>query len=544
MLFMYLRRFLRMLINPIRALFTSPKKVFSTGGRLFGISLPARVAVLVWFFLVIIAVIFFLLPQDAIPEAGEWEFWCIIILVMVIPLILYHVLKLWLEGDVSPFEDIEKAWNEGVMELERQDLDLSQIPLFLILGSDGQQREKALFDASGLSLNIRDFPQGPRPLHWYVNPDGIYLVATEAGSLSKLAHIAKSVAEEDQSSPAPSLEGPSGGPDIRGTIVPGGSLVSGSSGSVIQSGPVPVEPVGPPPGGPSEIRGTMQVLSGGSMMVSGAVDKGGGVAAKRPVTIPPEEGNLEERRLEYVCQLIRRARQPVCPVNGILALVPFGLIQRGPREGVELQKTLQRDLRTARRVFKLRCPATAAVIGMEKESGFRELVRRVGPDKAARQRFGKGFSLGNPPIPERLEALAAHACGSFEAFVYSLFREKGSLTKPGNTKLYSLLCKIRRHVQIRLGNILVAGFGADLDKQPDAEPLFFGGCYFAAVGESEDRQAFVKGILDKLPGEAGELQWTEEALAEDGKYRRWANLVIGFDVLLLLGVVAMIFFAS
>jgi hypothetical protein len=227
-------------------------------------------------------------------------------------------------------------------------------------------------------------------------------------------------------------------------------------------------------------------------------------------------------------------------VNGILTLLPFGLIQRGPREGVELQKTLQRDLRTAHRVFKLRCPATAAVIGMETESGFRELVRRVGPDRASRQRFGKGFSLSNPPIPERLEALAAHACGSFEAWVYTLFREKGSLTKPGNTKLYSLLCKIRRHVQIRLGNILVAGFGADLDKQPDAEPFYFGGCYFAAVGESEDRQAFVKGILDKLPGEEAELQWTEEALAEDGRYRRWANLVIGLDVLLFLGVIGMI----
>ncbi len=437
MLFYYLRRFFRMLINPIRALFMSPKKVFSTGGRLFGISLPARVAVLVWFFLVIIAVIFFVigykLPDSAFAEANRWARWCIVILVMVIPLILYHVLKLWLEGDVSPFEDIEKAWNEGVLELERQGLDLSQIPLFLILGSDGQQREKALFDASGLSLNIRDFPQGPRPLHWYVNPDGIYLVATEAGSLSRLAHIARKVALEEPSSPAPSLEGPSGGADIRGTIVPGGSLLGGS---VTQSGPVPVEPVGPPPGGQTEIRGTMEVLPGGSMVASGVVDKGGGgVSAKRPVTIPPDEGNLEDRRLEYVCQLIRRARQPVCPVNGILTLMPFGLIQRGPREGVELQKTLQRDLRTAHSVFKLRCPATAVVIGMEKESGFRELVRRVGPDRAARQRFGKGFSLSNPPIPERLEALAAHACGSFEAWVYTLFREKGSVAKPGNTKL-------------------------------------------------------------------------------------------------------------
>ncbi len=138
---------------------------------------------------------------------------------------------------------------------------------------------------------------------------------------------------------------------------------------------------------------------------------------------------------------------------------------------------------------------------MEEESGFQELVRRVGRDRAARQRFGKGFSLSNPPIPERVEALSAHACGSFEAFVYALFREKGSLSKPGNTRLYSLLCKIRRNVQTRLGNILVAGYAAESEQEADAEPFFFGGCYFAAVGDTEDRQAFVRGILDKMPDE-------------------------------------------
>jgi hypothetical protein len=258
-----------------------------------------------------------------------------------------------------------------------------------------------------------------------------------------------------------------------------------------------------------------------------------GPVQKRPVVLPPAEGNVQERRLEYVCRLIRHARRPVCPVNGALTLLPFGLIARGPREGVELQKALQRDLNTARRSLNIRCPVTAAVVGMEEESGFQELVRRVGRDRAARQRFGKGFSLSNPPIPERVEALAAHACGSFEAFVYALFREKGSLSKPGNTRLFSLLCKIRRNVQTRLGNILVAGFATDSEQVPDGKPFFFGGCYFAAVGDTEDRQAFVRGILDKMPDEEAELEWTDSALAEDRRYQRLAQMVIGVDVLLV-----------
>jgi hypothetical protein len=527
------RRVFMALIFPLRVLVTSPTRLFSTGQRMFGVSLPARVAVLIGFFLLICVVIsaiaFFCWPEHSFfaPFRQLWYLTTVLTLVIVIPVVVYHVLRLWLEGEVSPFEDIKRAWVEGIAELERQGLDISEIPLFLILGSDGEQREKALFDAAGLSLNLREFPQGPRPLHWYANPDGIYVVCTDAGCLSRLAHVAKHASDDRHPVFAEPTSGPSGGAGIRGTIVAGSEPPQTPAGESS-----PSEPIEPSATGYGDIRGTME-LGGASAISRGESDSvSQGAAGLKPVVLLPAERNLQERRLEYVCRLIRHARRPVCPVNGVLTLLPFGMISRGPREGIELQKALQSDLGTAHRSLNVRCPVTAAVIGMEEESGFQELVRRVGRDRAARQRFGKGFSLSNPPIPERVEALAMHACGSFEAFVYALFREKGSLSKPGNTRLYALLCKIRRNVQTRLGNILVAGFGADLEQEPDAGPFFFGGCYFAAVGETDDRQAFVRGILDKMPDEQAELEWTESALVEDRRYRRIAHLVIGLDLLL------------
>jgi ImcF (intracellular multiplication and macrophage-killing)-related protein len=530
----YVRRFFQVLFFPLRALVQSPGRMFSTGARMFGVSLPARVAVLVGFFLficVVISAIAFCYWRDAsffAPFRQPWYLTTVLTLVIVIPFVVYHVLRLWLEGDVSPFEDIKRAWVEGIGELERQGLDIAEIPLFLILGSDGEQREKALFEAAGMSLNVREFPQGPRPLHWYANPDGIYLVCTDAGCLSRLAHVGKEAADDAQGGFIPPTPGPSGGAGIRGTIIAGSEGDQPGAGMAFSP-----EPVEPSAAGHGDIRGTME-LGGGSVIARGEPDSvTEGPGQKKPVVLPPADGNIQDRRLEYVCQLLRHARRPVCPVNGVLTLLPFGLIARGPREGVELQKALQRDVNTARHSLKIRCPVTAAVIGMEEEPGFQELVRRVGRDRAARQRFGKGFSLSNPPIPERVEALALHACGSFEAFVYALFREKGSLSKPGNTRLYSLLCKIRRHVQTRLGNILVVGFAADSEQDPGAEPFFFGGCYFAAVGETEDRQAFVRGIFDKMPDEEAELEWTQSALVEDRRYQRLAHLVIGLDVLLV-----------
>jgi hypothetical protein len=101
------------------------------------------------------------------------------------------------------------------------------------------------------------------------------------------------------------------------------------------------------------------------------------------------------------------------------------------------------------------------------------------------------------------------------------------------------LCKIRRNVQGRLAGILAAGLARDLEQDPQSEPLLFGGCYFAATGEAEDRQAFVKGVFDKLPEQQEELQWTERALAEDARYRRSAQLVLAMDVLLLLALTGM-----
>jgi hypothetical protein len=182
----------------------------------------------------------------------------------------------------------------------------------------------------------------------------------------------------------------------------------------------------------------------------------------------------------------------------------------------------------------------ALVVGMDEESGFRELVRRVGHDRAINQRFGKGFDVSNPPIPERLVALCAHACGAFEDSVYALFKERGALSKPGNTKLYSLLCRIRHNVHQPLSNLLETVYGVDTDKDPDAEPLLFSGCYFASVGESEDRQAFVKAVFDKLSQEAGELQWTSSARRQDRIYQGIAQFIFSLDFLLLVGLIGLV----
>jgi hypothetical protein len=45
---------------------------------------------------------------------------------------------------------------------------------------------------------------------------------------------------------------------------------------------------------------------------------------------------------------------------------------------------------------------------MERESGFLELIRRVGAERARLHRFGKGFKVWDQASPERSKAVRPH----------------------------------------------------------------------------------------------------------------------------------------
>lgn len=516
---------------PLRMLVELTMEFLPGSKRMLSLSLPARIALLVAIFLVVCVVTAFVAFYQT-ENRASWNYWVnpvrvtvIAVLLVVIPLVVYQVLRLWLTGVRSRFPDIDEAWRAGLAELQRCGLDLSQTPLFLVLGSAGETQEKAVFGAARLDLRIRDLPQGPAALHWFATADAVYLVLTNTCCLSNLAALGRSVLGDERSRNAPLRSRPAGDA-IRGTVV-----VGGSNPSVARSGPLPA-PASTGAAPQSDIRGTM-------MLGAAVGDRMPQIAEKRLVTLPPAEAGEQRARLEYVCELLRRLRRPLCPVNGLLAWLPFDLILRGPREAIELERCVKRDMDALREGLMLRCPVTAMVVGMEEDAGFRELLRRVGRERGLGQRFGKGFSLWNSPIHERLAAVCLHACGAFEDWIYALFAERGSLSKPGNTKLFALLCNVRRNVQSRLAKIIANGFGFDPEVEPDQEPILFGGVYFAATGETEDRQAFVKSVFDKLPEQQEEIEWMEAALREDGKYRTLALWAYVLDTLLLLALAGM-----
>ncbi|MCC6508916.1 MAG: hypothetical protein IT423_07400 [Pirellulaceae bacterium] len=259
---------------------------------------------------------------------------------------------------------------------------------------------------------------------------------------------------------------------------------------------------------------------------------------RKPVLLSHQYSTACLQELQHLGQLLRRARQPLCAINGVLAMIHFESIHSTPTELEELHKALRADMQTIQYACQLRVPVSALVVGLEKERGFRELVLRVGKERAFSQRFGRRFDVHALPTKDELAGLAIHVCGVFEDWAYSLFREEDALTRPGNTRLYELLSKVRCEWKVKLSDILCGGFGCETNKLDQDSSLLFSGCYFAATGETTDRQAFVKGVIDKLNEEQEMVEWTPQALRSNQRQKVAANLgmFVTLGLLVSLGI--------
>ncbi len=523
------REFVRYLTYPFRLLARLPASIISAPGRFLGMTLPTRVALVVALSLLIVSVVYFILKLRDPVRSGLWDFLgdalIVIVLIIVTAIVARIVVKTWLEKDYSRFPEIDEAWNAGIAALRAQGIEIVDTPVFLILGVGSKYEADALFRAAGQSLCVDGEPFEKGWLHWYATSDAIYLVCTKTCRMGALK--GKLVDAGDKLDHGSDL--------IRQTINPESNIRGTATSSRREDhddrrAPDPFAGGGPEP----SVRGTLMVSGG-----DGLPDQHGISLGRSVLSLTIDEGAEFTSRLEYVCQRLRRERQPVCPCNGILTLLPFEIIKRGEGEGIEVQRAVKADLEMIRQVLALRCSVIALVSGMETEPGFRELVRRVGPKRAKQQRFGHRFNVWNPPIPDQVQALAAHACKAFEDFTYMLFQEKDGLTQYGNRKLYSLLCCVRSTLRTRLTNTLVAAYADDTsDPYGSGEALLFGGCYFAATGDTEDRQAFVKGVVvDRLNELQAELDWSDRALKEDRRFHQIAQTGLLVDGLLFFAAI-------
>ncbi len=536
---------LNWILAPLRWLFTAPARWLGGARSFTGWSLPTRVSIVIFVFLLLCVIGYYayallLNPNGSASQAIKDPIFNIILFVLLValPCASYFAVKSWLETEPSQFPDIDDAWNEGWTAVRRAGIEPTQTPIFLAYGVSTAKQADQVMEATDWELVVKGEPDGKVPLRWYANDDGIVIFLLGASATSKAQAV---IAQSAFVSPAMGQPEAVGG--IRGTLVgsapvsPSPAPVTGIRGTFVPgSDPSSVVSSAPPQTSNFNHRGTIVASGPAEVGVSSTVTTNSPAAAVLDRKMLSEQ--LE--RLNRVCKLAAQARQPLCPINGCIAIVEWDSMNRcSPGQ---LSGPLRDDTRTIIECSEVHTPTVVFVTGLEDETGFTELVRRVGESKARENRFGHGFNHLAPTTPDQLRLLAEHACGAFEDWIYELFRHPDCLGRTKNDKLFALLCKIRTMAQPRVVELLSSLAG--VSESPDKRGPLLCGAYFGAAGSTRIRQAFVRSVFDKLFDLEEDLEWTETAWRRDAGYRSIARVLIGINALLTIFIVgSLVFYA-
>jgi hypothetical protein len=456
---------------------------------------------------------------------------CLFLLVYALSWLGWWLWKLlWPEKEASDFPDIDDAWDEAVAALHQAGIDLTEAPLFLVLGRPAGG-EAALFSAAQLQLNLPGVPRYPdAPARVYASPEGIFVTCPSASLLGRQASLFAAGGPGDDGVAAGGTEPAGKTQDPWATMQATGTLkeIQVILRRAREQGRELSE----------DERRQVRQLGGADAVQSAA-------RAGRRVTLlkNPADVELFTTRFKHLCSLIVRDRRPYCPVNGILVLVPLAATE-GEDVANQVANLCQQDLAAGREVLQLHCPVFGLLCDLETAPGFVQFLERF-PEEQRQRRVGQRFPLVPdlpaeelPPILERLVQWICHDL--FAIWAYRLFRaetpEKRDMAEAvrGNVQLYQLLRHMHT-VDRPLARIVTRGLAV-----PHHSLILFGGCYIGGTGLDPVEQGFVAGVFRRLIEAQNYVSWTEEGLAEEADYERWTGRGYVALVVLVLVVVAVL----
>src|SRR5713226_8965914 len=443
------------------------------------------------------------------------------------------------EEEASIFPDIDDAWAEAVKALEQGNIDLTEAPLFLVVGKTAAP-EDALFAAAHLNFTVKQSPRrSDAPLHVYANRDGVYVSCPGASLSGRQADVLASSGGAGGDSAYGGGDGDlggggGGGEDMFKTVQPGG-LMKEMQGVLARAREQGRDPSQLSEEEKREIR---------SLVSQEEAQRGGRKSAPRPqIMRNTEEVERSSARLRHLCRLIVRDRRPYCPANGILFLVPFAGAD-SEEDANQTAAALHQDLASIRAVLRVHVPVFAMICDLERAPGFKEFLERF-PEDQRQRRVGQRFPLC-PDLPDDKIAPSIESCVQwifqvvFPTWVYKLFRvespgrDEVNQVVAGNCRLYQLMAQMRER-QKRFGKIVSRALVLEASGPP-----LFGGCYVGATGsDPSTEQGFVAGTFRRLTENQNFVSWTDEALAEEADYSRlttYGYVGIVVMVLVLVGV--------
>ncbi|MEI6036504.1 MAG: type VI secretion protein IcmF/TssM N-terminal domain-containing protein [Planctomycetota bacterium] len=430
-------------------------------------SLSARIAWTVAIFQLFVVVLAFLMVL-LLGQASIFQSWwspgkaiVLFLLLLLVPILVYYAARLWLDrGETSRWGDIEAAWNVALVELSRQQVSLKDVPLFLLLGTDGQEQERSILQNAPINLTVLASPPGSAPLHFSGGSEAVFLCLSGVGQAS--------IASERLRSGKGALES----------------------------------------GIPSDRFG-QDILT-------------------------PKEREDSTERLKFVCELLQHAREPLAPINGVLAVVPLDFRATRSAATGAVAAAIGEDLATISLAIGLRFPVVVAASGLEMESAFPDLFQRIG--KEGREKtIGQVFPINLPATPEQMQAVSQRACGALDDMIVAqLLDTKKIEDQPADRHLVGMVCRIRLYLMPQVTAMLASV----LNTAAHGSGAMLAGCYLFSAGSTAagGKHAFVGGIFDRLLEVQGDLDWTAARLARDDSNCRLVRVMRILDACMLAGI--------
>lgn len=434
--------------------------------------------------------------------------------------------------DPSRFPDLDSSWQEGLHALEQAKIDLTQTPLYLVLGR-ATAGEAEFFQAMGVEWEV---PLTPRraeaPLRMCATRDAVFISLAKA-STSGL--FSAKLADQKRTN----------GNDL------GGSTSIGSRDGVVVSSYAS----GENGGGTATAVAVKPTTHRGLELIEQSLALLQTEQATEPVLecgvdaygIADAELDLAQERLAHVCHLIGDSRTPYCPINGVVTLIPWQATasQLSANRAAVL---LDRDLQIMQQELELTAPRVAIVTDVQDAPGGEELVQRI-PDDQRHRRFGVRFPKLAECDATRWPAFAEQGlhwlCQQLlPGLVYRVLAIGNDTTGRdeqllgSNVRLYRFLQAVQQR-ESRLVRIMERGL------LPAGQNVSLGGLYFAATGtDAEKSQAFLAGVLPQILEMQNFVAWTPSAIRADAVCRLWTRLGYTALLVVVLGLAAAAIWAN
>ncbi|MDG2012009.1 MAG: hypothetical protein P8J33_00795 [Pirellulaceae bacterium] len=522
----YLNKFLNVILLPFNKIYEWIKRLIPGFRKISGMSPEWLGALTSSLFFVIFFSVFWLWIRFDPPEHGtemgayvNYLPWQILVAIST-PILIFWFIRVLRSPPKSPYPDIDAAWMAGLAALRENGISPKNTPIYILLGFRGGQTIKSLMASAGRNFDFEHITAEGQALYWYGSSDAIYLVLSEIGSLTEMTKGAATLAASNLET---SEEADTMPEDFRGTIGVQ-NLARGGRSQRLEPAPEP------------EIGATIRAadISAGPFMQPKRSEIGERelpptrprVVEKGPRVISKQDIARQSKRLSYTAKLLKRLRNPVGSLNGILLNGSLQIIENHP---AEFSRQARNDLSTICNSSGLICAVTMTVSGWERLDGCRLLVDRLQEKHGKNflhRRFGKGFRSWEFPKRENMDDLAAESVLNFDQYIYSIFQERDALSSRnilGNREMVSFFCRVYSKLLPGLTEVLGGSFVEE--SQTGTDYPRFSGCYFIGAGSEETERFFVDAVFDRLDENQAELEWTEKTIRREEGWELAGNIV-------------------